>query len=152
VFVTKERDVSPRTKTHEAIKSAPVVQAATAHENQETGETTMLMLNKALWMGNKMDHTLVNPNQLWACGLTVQDNPFSDSPAFTSTEGHEFALPLTNKGTTLGASTRTATECERQTCPHVVSLSECEWNSQNVRFSKASGSVEEEVSRTIGAA
>jgi hypothetical protein len=143
VFVTKERDVSPHTKTHEAIKSAPVVQAATAHENQETGETIMLMLNKALWTSNKMDHTLVNPNQLWACGLTVQDNPFSDSPAFASKEGHEFTLPLTNKGTILGASTRTSTECEVQTCPCVALLSEREWSPQHVRFPKASRAVEE---------
>ena len=150
-FTGKECDVSPYTDTYEAIKSVPIVQAGTAYDNPETGETTILILNEVIWMGDKMDHTLVNPNQLRAYGLNVQDNPFSDSPIFISTEGNEFVLPLSSKGTILGVTTRTPTDNELQTCPHVSLSSEYEWDPQNVRFPKASRTVEEEVSRTIGA-
>ena len=98
-FTGKECDVLPYTDTYEAIKSVPIVQAATAYDNPETGETTILILNEAIWMGDKMDHTLVNPTQLRAYGITVQDNPFSDSPTFISTEGHDVVLPLKCNGT-----------------------------------------------------
>ncbi len=103
-------------------------------------------------MGDQMERTLVNPNQLRACGVTVQDNPFSEAPIFIGTEGDEFALPLKSKGTVLGVATGTPTDQELQTClPHVQLSSEHEWDPQNVRFPEASRTVEEEISRTVGA-
>jgi hypothetical protein len=150
-FTGKECDVSPYTDAYEVMKSVPIVQAATAYDNPETGETTTLILNEAIWMGDKMDHTPVNPNQLRAFGLNVQDNPFSDAPIFIGTEGHEFMLPLASKCTILGVTTRTPTDHEIQTCPHVTLSSEREWDPQNVQFPKASRTVEEEIARTIGA-
>jgi hypothetical protein len=47
---------------YEAIKSVPIVQAATAYDNRDTGKTTILIMNKAIWMGDQMEHTLINPN------------------------------------------------------------------------------------------
>ena len=87
-YTGKECDVSPYTDAYEAIKSVPIVQATTAYENPETGETTILVFNEAIWMGEQLKHTLINPNQLRAFGVTVQDNPFSEAPIFISTEGH----------------------------------------------------------------
>ena len=63
-YTGKECDISPYTEAYEAIKSVPIVQAATAYGDTETGETTILIMNEAIWMGDQMDHTLVNPNQL----------------------------------------------------------------------------------------
>jgi hypothetical protein len=137
-YTGKECDVSPYTDAYEAIKSVPIVQASTAYDNPETGETTILILNEAIWMGEQMEHTLVNPNQLRAYGITVQDNPFAEAPIFISTEGNEFTLPLASKGTTLGVPTRTPTDHELQTCPHVVLSSEHDWDPQNVHFPKTS--------------
>jgi hypothetical protein len=150
-YTGKECDVTPYTDAYEAIKSVPIVQAATAYDNPETGECTMLILKEAIWMGDKMDHTLVNPNQLRSFGITVQDNPFSEAPTFIATEGNEFTMPLSSKGTVLGVSTRTPTDQELQTCPHITLSSEHDWDPQNVCFPKASRTVEEEVARKIGA-
>ena len=61
-------------------------------------------------MGNKMEHTLVNPNQICSYVITVQDNPFSNSPIFISTEDHGFSLPLVIKETLLGVAIRTPTD------------------------------------------
>ena len=93
-YTGKKCDVSPYTDAYEAIKSVPIVQAATAYENPETGETTILVFNEAIWMGEQLKHTLINPNQLRAFGVTVQDNPFGDAPLYISTEGNEFTMPL----------------------------------------------------------
>ncbi len=51
----------------------------------------------------------------------------------------------------LGVATRTPKDQELQTCPHVVLSSEHERVPQNVRFPRASQTVEEEISRTVGA-
>jgi hypothetical protein len=142
--------VLPHAEACEAIKSVPIVQAATACQNPEVGVTTIQASNAAIWMGDEMDHTLVNPDQLWACGLTV-DDPFSDAPIFIAMEGHEFVLPLLSKGTMLGASMRTPPCTESQSCQHVTLLSEHKWDPQSVRFPEASRAVEEEVSRSVGA-
>ena len=53
-----------------------------------------------------MDHTLVNPNQLCAYGMTVQNNPFAEVPIFIATEDHDFMIPVYCKGTILGVTTR----------------------------------------------
>jgi hypothetical protein len=150
-YTGKECDVSPYTEAYEAIKSVPIVQAATAYDNTDTGETTILILNKAIWMGDQMDHMLVNPNLLRSYGITMQDNPFDPAPIFLSTEDNEFTLPLSSRETVIGVATRTPTDQELQTCPHVTLSSEHEWDPQNVRFPKAVRTVEEEISRTVGA-
>jgi hypothetical protein len=115
------------------------------------GETTILIVNEAIWMSDKMNHTIVNPNQLRAFGLTVQDNPFSAAPTCIAAEGQEFVLPLKSKGTTLGVTTRTPTSQELQTSPHVVLSSEYEWDSTERSLSKSITHCGEEVARTIGA-
>jgi hypothetical protein len=124
-YTGKECDISPYiTDACKAIKSVPIVQAGTAYDNIDTGETFILVFNEAIWMGDKMDHTLVNPNQLRSFGITVQDNAFSDAPTYVSTEGKEFYFPLDFYGAILSAPTRTPTEHELQTCTHVVLSSE----------------------------
>jgi hypothetical protein len=78
------------TDSYEAIKSVPIIgQAGTAWDNPVTGETVIFVLNEAIWMADKLEHTLVNPNQLRAFGITVQDSPFFDAPIFIATEGNE---------------------------------------------------------------
>jgi hypothetical protein len=149
-YTGKQCDVTPYTDAYEAIKSVPIVRAGTAYDHPETGETFIIVFNEAIWMGDKMDHTLVNPNQLRSYGITVQDNPFAAAPTFISTEDNEFSLPLSCSGTILMAATRTPTDRELNTCPHVVLSSEHDWDPKNVRFPKASRTVEEEITRTIG--
>ena len=106
-FMGKECDVAPHTEAYETIEAVPIVQAATPNDNPETGESTILILNEAIWMGETTDHTLVNPNQLRSYGITVQDNPCSEAPIFIATEDHDFMPQFSYKGTILGVTTRT---------------------------------------------
>ena len=100
-YMGKECDVAPYTDAYNTIKAVTISQASTAYDNTETGETTILILNEAIWMGETMDHTLVNPNQMRAYGMTVQDNPFAEAPIFIATEEHDFIIPLSSKGNIL---------------------------------------------------
>ena len=47
-YTGKNCDVSPYTNAHEAIKIVPIVQAATAYTNPETGETKILILDESI--------------------------------------------------------------------------------------------------------
>ena len=109
-FTGKECDVAPYTDAYKTIKEVPIVQAATAYDNPEIGDTTIIILNKAIWMSATMYHTLVNPNRLRTYGMTVQDKPFAEAPIFIATENHDFMLPLSSKVTIIRVTTRNPTE------------------------------------------
>ena len=98
-----------------------------------------------------MDHTLVNLNQLRSYGMIVQDNPFTEAPIFIPTEHHDFMPPLSSKETILGVTTRTPTYKELQTCLYVTCSLVHEWDPHIVFFPNSSRTVEEEISRNIGA-
>ena len=108
------------TDTYEAIKSVPIATAGTSWTSTETGETYILVFHEGLWMGDQMEHSLLNPNQLRYFEVTVQDNPFADAPLYISTENGEFVLPLEILGTNIVADTRTQTERELQECRQIV--------------------------------
>ena len=135
-FMGNECDIAPYTDAYETIKSVPIVQAATAYDNPETGDTTILILKEAIWMGETMKHTLVNPNQMRVYGMTAQDNPFSEVPIFIATEDHDFMIPLSSKGTILVVTTINPTDKELQTCPHFTYLLAHEWYPYNVCIPK----------------
>ena len=61
-------------------------------------------------MGDKMDRTLVNPNQMRHFVIKVQDNPYDDAPLYLMTEDGDFSLLLAVQGTNIMADTCTPTE------------------------------------------
>ena len=119
-FTGKECDVAPYTDAYETIKSVPIVQANTAYDNPETWETTILILNEAIWMGATTDHTLVNPNQLREYGMTFQDNPFAEAPVFVATEDHAFMLLLYSKKTLYLDSPQESPQSKRYRRAHML--------------------------------
>jgi hypothetical protein len=69
----RDCDVSPFTEVYKSISNVPIVSGATAWTWQETGDTFVLVFHEALWMGDVMDHTLINPNQLHHYGIHIQE-------------------------------------------------------------------------------
>ena len=63
-FTGRECDVAPYTEAYDAIKSVRIATAGTSYTSQETGQTYILVFHEGLWMGDLMDHSLANPNQL----------------------------------------------------------------------------------------
>jgi hypothetical protein len=151
-FTRRECDVPPYTDTYASIKSSPIVKADTAWTSPESGTPFILMFNEGLWMGDKMDHTLVNPNQMRLVGITVQDNPVCELLLYLMTEEGDFVLPLQMKGTNVMANTCTPTAQELHDCTHIVLLSKHPWDPQRVRYPESSRTVQEEIEmqRSIG--
>ena len=56
------------------LKDVPIVTTATAHACPSSNVTCILIFNEILWCGGRLDHSLINPNQLRAHGLGFWDN------------------------------------------------------------------------------
>ena len=58
------KDITP-------IVGVPIVSGATAWDDPVTGQTYILIINEGLYYGNKMDHSLINPNQIRDYGIPL---------------------------------------------------------------------------------
>ena len=147
-YTGKECDVSPYRDDYESITNVPIVHAATAWQSPNTGQTYVLVLHESLWMGDTMQHTLINPNQLRHFGTKVQDNPMSTYPLSIITEDNEFSMQLFMDGTIVFVETFSPSDHELRTCPHIHLSSAHPWNPARVKFPKCNITLEEEVGGT----
>ncbi|KAI2499334.1 Reverse transcriptase (RNA-dependent DNA polymerase) [Fragilaria crotonensis] len=142
-YTTRECDVSPYADSYEPIRNVPIVSGATAVTSQSTGQTYILIFNEAIWMGETLDHSLINPNQLRHHGIDVQDNPFGNVAMHIASDGDDFMHPMQADGTTIFFDSRTPTNHELDTCQHIVLTSSNEWNPRDVQFPTAARHLEE---------
>ena len=107
-YMGEECEVSPYSSQYEVVQNVPVVTGATVWTNAADGTAYLLIFHESLWMGDKLDHTLVNPNQLRAYGVSVQDNPFDAKPLSITTD--DVSVELYSEGTIICGDTWTPTE------------------------------------------
>ena len=135
-YTGKVCDVSPYCDEYTTVTNIPIVNATTAWQSSHTGQTYILVFNESVWMGDSMDTTLVNPNQLRHYGTQVQDNPMSQLPLAIITEDSAFSMELMMKGTIIYADTHTPSNKELSECPHIILSLSQPWNPHNVNFPK----------------
>jgi hypothetical protein len=73
-------NVSAFTEAHGVMQNIPVVTAAAAFDDEKAGITYILILGQCIYMGDKMNNTLLCPNQLRANGIIVDDCPHHLAP------------------------------------------------------------------------
>ena len=149
-YTGKECDVAPYREDYDSIPNIPIVTAATAWQSDFTGQVYIIVLNEALWMGNDMADTLVNPNQMRQFGTVVQDDPTSESPLHIRTSDASFSMPMQIRGTIVGTSTHTPTEQELQDCPRIELTSGNTWDPSKDMFTPAHRSLEDEIENIRG--
>jgi hypothetical protein len=142
-YTTRECDVSPYADSYEPIRNVPIVTGATAITSSATGETFILVFHEAIWMGDHLHHSLLNPNQLRHHGVIVQDNPYASTSLHLSSHDDEFVMPMQTEGTTIFFNSRTPTHYELAHCPHITLSSQAPWNPRDVQFPTATHHVEE---------
>ena len=128
---------------HHCEKNVPIITGATSYTCQSTGQTYILVINKGLWFGPKLSHTLLNQNQIRFSGISVYDNPF-DHNSPLCIEHPDITIPLHISGTNIYLDSHTPTQHELDTCPHIHLTSDVEWDPQNVHLASTQ-SVEAEV-------
>ena len=143
-YTGNECEVSPYSSQYEVVRNIPVVTGATVWTNAADGMAYLLIFHESLWMGDKLDHTLVNPNQLRAYGVTVQDNPFDAKPLSITTDSA--SVDLYSEGTIICGDTRTPTESELSQLPRLILTSPHDWDPHNVCFLSCNGQSSNSVS------
>ena len=136
LYTGKECEVSPYSSEYKAVQNIPVVTGATVWTNPTDGTAYLLVFHESLWMGDKLDHTLVNPNQLRAYGVSVQDNPFDTKPLPITT--NDVSVKSYSEGTIICGDTRTPTESELGQLPWLILTSPYDWDFHNVCFPSCS--------------
>ncbi len=142
-FTGRACDVSPyNADSYEPERDVPIICGATAWTCQESGQTYILVVNEGLWFGDKLQHTLLNPNQLQYSGVLVADNPFNPVEPLSIIHD-DVTIPLSISGTNIFIETTTPTQSELDHCPHIHLTCDSKWNPQTVRLA-ATRSVEAE--------
>jgi hypothetical protein len=62
-FTNRTADVYPYDESYQPMTNVPIVSGATVVD-LEDGSSFILILNESLYYGTKLDHSLINPNQL----------------------------------------------------------------------------------------
>jgi hypothetical protein len=115
-----------------ALEDVPIATVATSYDCTVTGKTYVLIFNEALYFGDKMNHSLLCPNQLRDNhGLKVQDCPRQYDPVSKHSidvPEADLNIPLALRGVVSGFVTRVPTDDElADLSKHVEMTSEVEW-------------------------
>lgn len=140
VYVTKNVcQVHPYHPNYDAIEEVPVVQAATAYDDAETGITYMKIINQALQIPD-LETTFLNLNQMHMNGIIVDDIPkhLAPNPEIAT---HSINVPNTDlhitlklKGIISAIKRRYWSVYKIENCPWVDLTSSKPWNPKSGQF------------------
>ena len=114
--------------------TVPIVSGATAYTCPRTRVTYILVIHEALYFGTKLNHSLLNPNQIRMHGIPLWDNAFDPNHPELGINLGDLFIPFKAKGTKLLFSTRAPTEKELQECPHIHLTSRVPWEPSKVQL------------------
>ena len=86
-----------------------------------TNRTADLIINEALFYGNKLDHSLANPNQVRFNGVRFWDNPYDNMHELgIEVYDKDITIPMYFNGTKLIFESTVPTERELNVLPHLI--------------------------------
>ncbi len=130
-------EVSPYHPDYPPMSDVPIVQAATAYDDPESGETFVLVVNQGLYLGEALQNSLLNPNQLRAHGVVVDDIPKHLAPDPNKAThsifmpSDDLQIPLFLQGV---VSAFHPTVRELESCKWIVLTGDEEWNPSSPEF------------------
>ena len=122
--------VHPFSDNYHSIPNVSIVEAGTVWTNPKTGKEYLIVLNEALWMGDVMSHSLINPNQIRHSGNALCDDPYYQHRKLGITLAEDF-IPFVADGTILLFRTRSPTDEEIEVLPRIA-LTNKSWDPKNV--------------------
>ena len=93
---------------------------------QSDSSEHLLVADQMLWFGTQLPNSLINPNQLRAYGLNVNDDPFDHSRMF-GIDSENLFIPFDTTGTVIHFDSRVPTEWDKSHLPGVLLTGE-DWN------------------------
>ena len=124
--------VSPFLSEYSSTENIEICTAATAWTDRN-GKIYILIFGQGLWFGDRMDRSLINPNQCRSFGVSVCDDP-TDPHRSLGFYTDQVTVELYMEGTIALTQTRCPTLEELDTCPHIYMSDENEWDPSNATF------------------
>ena len=121
-YTRRTADVYTYDKSIEPLQNVPIVTGATAYDDPNSGQTFILVINEGLYYGTKLDHTLINPNQIREYGVPLWDNPFDKERNMGIEISGDFHIAFKMKGTKIYFNTRSPTADELSNTENYVHL------------------------------
>ena len=119
---------------------------ATVWFNPKDLQEYLLIIHQALYFGEAMTHTLLNPNQLRSNGVRVEDCPKQFDPSSTHSlhvtdeDGTTTQIPLDMRESFSGFDSRKPTKKELDTLPYIV-LTGTTWDPRSTHLSETEASI-----------
>ena len=122
------------------LQHVPIATCMTAH-TLPSGETIILVMHQALYLGKKHKDSLLCPNQLRLNGVRVDDCPKHLALGLNTRhsiifEEDDLSIPLEMDGTISYFETHLPTSSEINNCRHIVLTSPEEWDPKSDTFAK----------------
>jgi len=93
----------------------------------------ILIVNEALWVGDRLQHSLLNPYQIQATSIQLCDDPTDDKHFFDIDTQHA-QVSFKMHGLTCLFKIRMPTTWEIDNCPHVELTLDHEWDPNEDTF------------------
>ena len=133
-------NVTPFSDEYKAMKNVPITTVGTAYTSPTTGETVILVGHQHLYFGDRMDHSLWNPNQIRNHAGQVFDCPKQfdlKSPfviALKDENNQPFDIPLSLNGVVQFFETSYPTDDELDRCRRIEYTSDAPWDPYSQDF------------------
>ena len=147
----KTVSVEPFLTQYEPVTDIPIGTCITAYDDEKTGQTYILQFNQALYFGDRLETSLLNPNQMRDNHVIVDDCPMSLSHDNKSTHSiilDEVNIDLQLNNVFSGFNCRTPTPEEIENCSWLVMTSNREWNPYNNKLSEREARLRAEYNQT----
>ena len=89
--------VSPFLDSYKLTNNVPVARCGMVWTDKALGQDYLLVTDQKLFFGTALQHSLINPNQVRAYGIDVNDNPFDTDVPF-GIDCNEVFIPLNAHG------------------------------------------------------
>jgi hypothetical protein len=148
-------DVSPFTSEYEPMRNIPLAKMATAYDHPNDNETYILVTVQSLYFGDKLENTLLCPNQMRSHGIEVDDVPRHLSIDGKSSHSiyipaEDVRLPLLLHGCISYLPTRYPTDYELENCKWLILTSDAVWDPYSDDFAYEEDKFERLNPRMIG--
>jgi hypothetical protein len=117
--------------SYEPVNEAMVTRCGRVWTSPNTGDEYLLVGDQMLWFRSQMDYSLINPNQIHEYGISMYDNPFSQSQ-FGINFNDDF-IPFNTMGTIVYFESHVPMDWETHNLP-IIMLTGEDWDPVNVGF------------------
>ena len=127
-------DVTPFSDRYDAMCDVPIGGGAT-YIQLPSGEEYVLVIHQALWFGDQLPISLLNPNQLRSHSVQVWDNPCDVSKPMSICDPiSTVKIPLEMMGTFCTFPSRVPTDDDLKNLPRIQLTSTSPWNPADAVF------------------